>query len=259
MFVYPDMEAVLVGRFENGTMIAAKPSKIVKERCHKGVKEIEVAKPKTDAPVFTYNRPTRLRIGDQPTVMDPFDKKNIYVGDGKKDDGVFAKKDIKKGDVFVYYSGLFWNMTEQALYTADTFHNQTMDEYWSIHKNLMNFNGPLVIHIPEPYWNISNYRATLGHKINHSFINSKSNFGLAYHPRFGNIRTLYALSDIAKGEEIFTNYGYRIGQKRVPQWYSELYVKETGKEWPTQNSSVQRGHAQCGQQRKNIRPRTRGC
>ena len=67
----------------------------------------------------------------------------------------------------MYYSGLFWNITEQALYTRDLYKNQTMDEYWSIHRNLMNFQGKLVIHIPQEYWNISNYRATLGHKINH--------------------------------------------------------------------------------------------
>ena len=227
------METALVGRFANGVIIKARPTKILKERCHKGVKEIKVAKPKKDAPTFTYHRPDRLRIGDQPKVMDPLDKKNTYIGQGKKDDGVFAKKDIKKGDVIMYYSGLLWNITDQALYTRDTYKNQTMDDYWKIHRNLMNFKGRLVIHIPEEYWNISNYRATLGHKINHSFVHGKSNFGFAYHPRFGDIRCLYATDDISKGEEILTNYGYRIGGHRVPGWYKELYEKETGKIWIT--------------------------
>ena len=214
-------------------MIAARPTKILKERCNAGVKEIKVAKPKKNAPTYTYNRPTRLRIGDQPKVMDELDKKNTYIGEGKKEDGVFAKKDIKKGDVIMYYSGLLWNITEQALYTRDRYKNQTMVEYWKIHRNLMNFQGPLVIHIPEEYWNISNYRATLGHKINHSFIYGKSNFGFAYHPRFGQMRCVYATSDIAKGEEILTNYGYRIGGHWVPDWYKSLYEEETGKRWIT--------------------------
>ena len=227
------METALIGRFENGVMRRARPTKIMKERCKDGIKEIKVAKPKKNAPTYTYNRPNRLRIGDQPTIMDHLDKKNTYIGQGKKDDGVFAKKDFKKGDVIMYYSGLFWNITEQALYTRDLYRNQTMDEYWSIHRNLMNFQGKLVIHIPEEYWNISNYRATLGHKINHSFIHGKSNFGFAYHPRFGEIRCVYATADIAKGEEILTNYGYRIGGHRVPDWYRNLYEEETGKKWIT--------------------------
>ena len=233
------METILIGQFEKGVMIAAKPSKILKERCHKGIKEIKVAKPKKDAPTYTYDRPNRLRIGDQPRVMDVLDKKNTYIGSGKKDDGVFAKKDIRKGDVIMYYSGLLWNMTEQALYTRDTYNNQTMDDYWKIHRNLMNFQGRLVIHIPEEYWNISNFRATLGHKINHSFIYDKSKYGYAYHPRFGDIRCVYATDDIKQGEEILINYGYRIGGHRVPDWYSALYEKETGKKWTTTIVSTQ--------------------
>ena len=39
------METVLVGRFEDKQMIAAKPSKIIGERCHQGIKEIKVDVP----------------------------------------------------------------------------------------------------------------------------------------------------------------------------------------------------------------------
>ena len=105
-----------------------------------------------------------------------------------------------------------------------------MDEYWDVFRNLMSFDGPLKIHIPEPYWNISNFRATLGHKVNHSFKFSKTAYWSAHHPRFGNIAYVYAIEDITKGEEIFANYGYKIG-KLVPEWVSELYLKEMGKKW----------------------------
>ena len=224
------METVLVGRFENGTMIAAKQSRILKERCNKGIKEIKVAKPKKGRTTFKYQRPTRLRIGDQPRVMDPYTKKTIYIGDGKKDDGVFAKRDIANGEIVMYYSGLFWNESHQALYTMDTYKNQTWGEYWDVFRNLMSFDGPLKIHIPEPYWNISNFRATLGHKVNHSFRYMKTYYGKVFHPRFGEIRSVIAQADIKRGEEIFVNYGYRIGGT-VPTWISDLYLKETGKQW----------------------------
>jgi histone-lysine N-methyltransferase SETD7 len=226
------METVLVGRFEKGQMIAAKQSKIVGERCNRGIKEIRTAKPKDERPTFRYQRPDRLRICDQPRVMDPYERKNIYIGDGRKQDGVFAKRNIAKGDLVMYYSGLFWNETEQALYTKDTYHNQTWEEYWSIFRNLLEFDGTVVKHVPEPYWNISNYRATLGHKLNHSFKYAKTDFGKAFHPRFGDIRSIFATADITKGEEILLDYGY--GQNtglNAPLWVSELYLKETGKKW----------------------------
>ena len=224
------MKTVLVGQFEDDTMISAKSSKIVQERCNQGIKEIKVAKPKIGSPNLKYSRPGRLRIGDHPRVMDPYTKNLIYIGDGVSDDGVFAKRDIEKGELVSYYSGLFWNNTEQALFTREKFRNQTWEEYWNIFRNLMSFDGPLKIHIPKPFWNISSYRATLGHKVNHSFKKANTAFGQAFHPRFGNIRALYAVKDIFKGEEVLVDYGYRLSTN-VPDWYSDLYAKETRKQW----------------------------
>ena len=120
MFVYPDMETTLIGRFENGTMVVAKPSKVIAERCNRGIKEIKVAVPTDNVPTLKYVRPNRIRIGDQPTVMDPLDRKYTFIGDGKKEDGVFAKKDIVKGDIFMYYSGIIWNKTELAPWSSNT-------------------------------------------------------------------------------------------------------------------------------------------
>ena len=224
------METILVGRFENGQMLSARKSKIVSERCNKGIKEIKIARPKSDGPSFKYQRPDRLRIGDQPRLMDPYTKKNIYIGDGKKDDGVFAKRNIAKGQLVMYFSGLIWNTTENALYTKFSHHNQTWEEYWNVFRNLIHLDGPVRIHIPEPYWNISNYRATLGHKINHSFRYHTAKFGYVFHPRFGNIRSAVAIADITKGEEILIDYGYKVGIL-VPKWVSDLYLKEMGRQW----------------------------
>ena len=241
------MVTVLIGKFVNGTMIASKQSKIVRERCNKGIKEIEIAKPKENSIIYKYQRPTRVNIGDQPRVMDPYTKRNIYIGDGKKDDGVFAKRDIFKGELVAYYSGLFVNTTEQALYTMGTYKNQTEYEFWAIHRNLMTFEGKVQIHIPEPYWNISNYRATLGHKLNHSFIKDKTIWGRAFHPRFGHIRSVVAKENIKQGEEMIINYGYRVGT-RVQKWTSDLYLEETGKQWYAGQTKQQ---GSCGCRTKN--------
>ena len=202
------MKTVLVGRFENERMISAKASKIIAERCNDGIKEIQVAQPKDDEPSLKYSRPDHLRIGDHPRVMDPYTKKNFYIGDGIKEDGVFAKRDINNGELVLYYSGLFWNESMQTLYTGDKFNNQTSQERWDIFRNLMDFDESTYIHIPKPYWNISVFRATLGHKVNHSFKYHKTSYGKAFNPRFGNIRSVYATTDIKRGEEILVNYEY---------------------------------------------------
>ena len=103
---------------------------------------------------------------------------------------------------------------------------------------VLNFNDTHIFDIPKSFWDISNFRSTLGHKVNHSFKFSKSGFGHAFHPRFGNIRSIVAISNITKGEEILIDYGYTQGVI-VPNWYSALYLKEMGKHWvykaPSQN------------------------
>ena len=125
------MVTVLVGHFEKGIMVEARPSTVISERCHRGIKEIKIAKPKANAPTFKYLRRTRIRIGDQPRVMDPFERKTVYIQTGVKDDGVFAKKNLIKGELFLYYSGISWNSTEQKLLSS----NQTSDERYIKIKN----------------------------------------------------------------------------------------------------------------------------
>ena len=107
VYVYPDMKTVFVGKFEDGRMVSAKRSKILKERCHAGMKEIKVAKPKPNDPIMKYKNPSRVRPGDDPRVIDPYDQANVYVRNTEyKGDGLFAKKNISEGNIIVYYTGL---------------------------------------------------------------------------------------------------------------------------------------------------------
>ena len=88
------------------------------------------------------------------------------------------------------------------------------------------------INLPEPYWNTTNYRSTLGHKVNHNFVKIKAQFNFATHPRFGWVRTLTAIEDIYAGEEIFIHYHYPIkASSNVPMWYKDLYEEQVGP-WP---------------------------
>ena len=119
------METVLLGTFKNGTMLSTKESKIVKERCNLGTKELRIDIPNADSPSFQYKARSMTEIGDQPTLRDPYERKKIYIDFGVKDDGVFARKDIEKDDLIAYYSGLLidsskfsdpicsWNLTKE--------------------------------------------------------------------------------------------------------------------------------------------------
>ena len=122
MFIYPDLKTALIGSFNDGIMKAARQTRIIGERCNKGIKEIKLARPKTSSPLLKYLRPNQIRIADQPTVMDALDKTNIYITTGEFGDSVFAKRDIPSGEIVAYYSGLLW--TPKDLFPI----NQTLEE-----------------------------------------------------------------------------------------------------------------------------------
>ena len=102
-------------------MIAAKPTKIVAEKCKNGIKILKFAKPAKDAPVLKYQRPDFIRPGDQPQVADPFEQKVIKIAKGVNQDGVFARKDIRIGELISYYAGMMFDSKKHPMW----FHNQT--------------------------------------------------------------------------------------------------------------------------------------
>ena len=125
MYVYPDMRTVYIGHFKNGEMINAKRSKIIKERCHQGIKEIKIAKPKPYAPIVRFTRPNRIRFGGNPRIVDPFEQNHVYVNTARNmGEGLFARKNITEGNVVAYYSGLLLNPKQTPLITR----NMTMDQ-----------------------------------------------------------------------------------------------------------------------------------
>ena len=68
--------------------------------------------------------------------------------------------------------------------------------------------------------------------MNHSFVKIKAAYNFVSHPRFGWIRSVVAIDDIYKGEEIFINYHYPIQPNaNVPQWFKDLYEEQVGA-WP---------------------------
>ena len=87
------------------------------------------------------------------------------------------------------------------------------------------------IDVPSEYWEISHYRATLGHKANHSFLKSNAKYVSVIHPRHGPILAVVSKRKIKKGEEILCSYGY-LPDGAVPGWYANSYYDEFKENWP---------------------------
>ena len=89
----------------------------------------------------------------------------------------------------------------------------------------------LQIDVPIEYWSIENYRATLGHKANHSFLKSNGLCFSVIHPRHGPINAIVTMRKIRKGDEILWSYGYT-EHSLIPSWYAIAYYEAFNKTWP---------------------------
>ena len=83
------------------------------------------------------------------------------------------------GSVISIYSGIFIN---SSFVFSDSMTQEQKEDH---HKNLLSFNQSHLINIPTPYDNLINYKATLGHKANHSFKNN-ARFAFIKNPRYIN-------------------------------------------------------------------------
>ena len=105
---------------------------------------------------------------------------------------------------------------------------------YCIHRNLIGYStndDTITMNVLKEHWPIHKYRATLGHKVNHSFKRANTDFGSAIHPRYGPIRTIVSNRRIRKGEQLLCDYQYP-EDSAIPRWYEKVYVAEMGKPWP---------------------------
>ena len=119
------MRTALIGKFENGVMVEARPTKILAERCNDGLKEILVSPPETNSRVFRFQRNTRVRI-HQPKIMDLFEKNSVFVSKtAKSGEGLFARRNIETNEVVAYYSGVILKTEEINQIRFNRASNQT--------------------------------------------------------------------------------------------------------------------------------------
>ena len=107
-FLYPDLQTALLGSFENGRMVAARPTRLTdlvldpKTQIFSPVFAAVTSNPGVDLslPVLKYSMSTRTFIADQPLVPDPYETELVEVKQSQVSgggSGLYARKDIPKG------------------------------------------------------------------------------------------------------------------------------------------------------------------
>ena len=132
-YIYPDMETVLLGRFENRLMRNAQESAVIEVDCDvNGMLYVSKYKNRDfSSPKFFYEPPTNISFGGGPKhVYDPYEKKLLEVKkckDTKVGEGVFTKRDIKKGVIVASYTGFIYgkNNGERLIYLKSCEKNWT--------------------------------------------------------------------------------------------------------------------------------------
>ena len=113
-YIYPDMETVYLGAFENRKMIDAQEAKIEKLGCDKsGMMFVkEYLKPSISVPHVYYEPATNVSFGKGPEgVMDPYEQKNVALQiakNAKMGEGVYAKKDFRNEELIAMYNGFIF-------------------------------------------------------------------------------------------------------------------------------------------------------
>ena len=221
IYLYPDLTTALMGHFNHGKLIIGQMVKLDNCRSEGGIPipEYSLSKGAAECEKYTFDPSTRICISKTPHVQDPYDRRHVYVKESQipsAGEGLWAKTDIKCGQLVALFNGV----REHHVWGAAC---HTMP--WSDYR--ISLEKDVDLDIPSQHIPVTNYRATLGHKVCHSFINN-SWFSPIWHPRFGQVMSVVASRDIMAGEEILVSYNYMIAKS--PQWYKDLWFTHLRKD-----------------------------
>lgn len=225
-YIYPDFKTAFVGSFEDSFLESVQAAHLKTVVDDRGMK----------IPIFTEptGPPYKREISDydhvtqEPLLPDPYESVMVKVLSSQVEganDGLYACQRIEPNSILAFYNGVRLNPTK----AKDA-------PEWS--DNAYRIFDPTrkdgTIDIPKAFIDTANYRASLAHKTNHSFM-PNAEFVAFDHPRFGLVPCLLSTHDIEENEEIFVHYGYELDD--CPDWYEEAWqggfypVPASFKEW----------------------------
>ena len=227
-FIYPDLQSVIIGRFEINDLnndndiklINGYFGKIIRFTWSNGILVPEVSE--TQSTLYKFDPSNDRRLSQDPMLNDPYESANVFVAQSKlcnAGEGLFSRRFISKYKLISFYNGVRYTKTRSG---------KGKSYKWSDYRLLL--NNFIDLDIPAEYTSMDNYRATLAHKACHAFDKEiNANFETFFHPRFGQIMSLVATCDIEPHEEILVDYNYKDIDK-APNWYKNLWLMETRKE-----------------------------
>jgi len=225
-FFFPDMETGLRGSWHEGDMVSAR--KVVVNSLWVEEDSIRVSCSMGFGPEFAFSPSGIDNFGSSdPLLTDPYEDKHIAVEESKMEgggQGVYAKVDLPKNTVAAIFNGYKVSLYA-GLNPAEGIEGEEK-VYERLSYNIhMPEDEDFFIDLPPAVADLSIYCASLGHKVNHSFL-PNSRFGTMYHPRWGRVRTVETMEEVEEGQELLVDYGYDL--LRCPEWYRELWSKELG-------------------------------
>jgi len=208
-FIYPDLQTALVGTFKAGVMVEAAAATITDVQIKDDIPVPSFRRHSTQ--LVGYSKSTKTSVGDQPLVEDPYEIRTCQVRTSEVEgggEGLYARRLIQAGDIVAFYNGVRLPYKPGEKEDWDT----------SGYKIFVNadYKSGERIDLPGDLIYTENYRATLGHKMNHSFEPNCTEW-FVEHPRHGLVPCAVARVEVEEGEELFLHYGY--DPLNCPSWY----------------------------------------
>lgn len=202
LYLYPDEETCMVGRWDNGEMVEAREGAIDKIWCSKeGIPLISLQKVETNENTFHFDPSTKTHLSDDPHVPDPMETKFVEIRKSEltgAGEGLFLIKDVEANEIIAFFNGVRVTIEDANKLPV---HRESSHKIW----NDWNDQDEMLDITPE-YRAVESYQATLGHKINFSK-QPTVEYDFIFHPRFGEIRSVRALTSLKAGTELTSMYG----------------------------------------------------
>lgn len=212
LYIYPDSCHALVGLFDDGIMVNAKSAMLDSTLSHHN-DSLPSYKVTDDKNMYKHDPSNHDCISSDPLLPDHYEQAKVTVKHSNicsAGEGLFAKTDLKEGEIVSFYNGI--RLT----------HEEVDGREWSLNGNTISLDDDCVLDVPSQWSTLNNYEASLGHKANHSF-NPNCIYDLFHHPRFGHIKCIRTLRNIAHDEELTCCYDYNHQKPDstvdLPEWY----------------------------------------
>jgi len=239
IFLYPDLLTGIQGQFTNqGLLIGGRHGKVLGERnsemiAEEGLtlKEIQFVvfdEPETEAALVKSDLSTKEHLSSTPLSRDIYEAKMVDVLPStitKAGDGVFLLTDVSANTVVSYFNGI--RLTRSDVFSWNPFKKASV---YLVETTDLEGNE-IFLDIPQKYASWKKYKASAGHKVNHSKT-PNAGYTECEHPVFGKILCLYTTQDLKKGTELFTQYEVSMdkeGMKHVLKAALEIGHRYTGK------------------------------